>query len=229
MQLQDLTNRMGQRLDEAGGAVYYPLAQQIAALNEAQRFFCLLTLGLEKTATWTVPAYADNGSSPFHHMLGYFSDWTVLLRFATTSGAKVRPGRLSDLAAADSLWWRRPGNPTRYAALGVDLVALYGQPATSITLKATYARAPVPLVNATDIPEIPEEYHPDLIPYGIYWLRQTEGGQEFEKTLPGLDLFLSAAQRYADYVRARNRGSGYDQEPFELASFDRSKLLKVSK
>jgi hypothetical protein len=229
MQLQDLTTRMGQRLDEAAGPVFYPLVERIAALNEAQRFFCLLTLALETTASWTAPGYAANGSSPFHHMLGYFADWTTPLRFATASGAKVRPGRISDFAAADSRWWNRPANPSRYAALGADLVALYGQPAASTPLNVTYVRAPAPLANPTDVPEIPEEYHPELINYGIYRVRQTEGGQEFEKTLAGLDSFFDGAERYATYVRARNKGAGYDKVPFELSSFDRSALLTLGK
>jgi hypothetical protein len=231
MQLQELQARMTQRLDEAAsGPTYYPASELTAALNEGQRFFCLLTLALEATKAWTVPSYSVNGNSAFYHMLGQsgFADWIVPLRISTTTGAKVRPARVAEIAATDAKWWARPGSPSRYVSLGADLVGLYGQPATSITLNVTYARAPVAMANATDAPEIPEPYHPALIDYGINRVRQSEGAQEFQKTLAGLDLFFAAADRYAEYVRARNKGSGYDKLPFELASYDRSQLLNLS-
>lgn len=228
MQLQDLQARVSQRLDEAGGATFYPTSEITAALNEGLRFFCILTLALETRASWSVPAYAANGNSPWHHMLGYFSDWIVGLRIETPAGAKVRPARADDLASLDSGWWNEPGTPTRYVSTGVDLVGLWNQPASAgTTLNVTYARSPITMANATDVPEIPEEYHPELINYGIYRLRQVEGGQEFEKTLPLLDGYLNAAQRHASYVRARNAGGRYDKLPFELESFDRSALLKL--
>ncbi|MBV9448567.1 MAG: hypothetical protein JO345_21995, partial [Streptosporangiaceae bacterium] len=111
MQLQDMQARVSQRLDEGAGAAFYPTAEITAALNEAQRFFCLLTLCLEKTATWSVPSYGSNGSSPFFHMLGTFTDWIAPLRISTAAGAKVRPARLEDLNSLDSQWWNAPGAP----------------------------------------------------------------------------------------------------------------------
>jgi hypothetical protein len=225
MQLSDMVTRVSQRLAEAGIPVFYPSAEIVAALNEAQRFFVLLTLGLETTQPWNVPA-----ATTFFHMLTFFTDWMVPLRITTSTGAKVRPSRFEDLGALDSNWRNSPGAPYRYAAAGADFLALYRQPAGSgTTLSVTYARAPVPLVNDTDVPEIPEEYHSKLVAYGIYRPRQVEGGQEFAKTLPMLGEFLDGAQHYANYVRARNRGSQYDKTPFELEKFDRSTLLKLRK
>lgn len=229
MQLSDMTGRVSQRLAEGAiGPTFYPLAEIVAAINEAQRFFVLLTLGLEKTSTWSVPAFGANGSVPFFHMLQYFTDWIVPLRIATSGGAKVRPSRLEELTSLDSQWWNAPGAPSRYAALGADFLALYKQPAASGTvLSVTYARGPVALVNPTDVPEIPVQYHPRLVNYGIYRCRQVEGGQEFAKSLPELDEFFAGAIEYAKVVRARNIGGRYDKAPFELEKFDRSKLLKL--
>lgn len=221
---------VSERLDEfVSGPVYYPLAETTAALNEAQRFFCLSTLALERTATWSVPSYASNNSSPFFHMLTFFPDWIAPLRLSTVSGAKVRPSRLEDLVSLDSEWINSPGAPYRYVSLGADLVALYQQPAAGGTsLMVTYARAPVALVNTTDVPEIPAEYHPLLVDYAIYRLRQVEGGQEFAKTLGLLAKFMDGVDRYGAYVRARNKGARYDTEPFEIASYDRSNLVKLN-
>lgn len=224
MQLSDMQARVSARLNEGvTGPTFYPVAEITAALNEAERFFILLTLGLEVTAAWNLP-----GGTTFYHMLDYFTDWIVPLRITTATGAKVRPARLEDLASLDSQWMSSQGTPLRYVALGADLVALYQQPGTlGTTLNVTYARAPAPLVHATDVPESPAEYHARLVEYGIYRCRQVEGGQEFAKALPLLQAFLDGAKHYAAYVRARNLGSRYDKVPFELENFDASQLLKL--
>jgi hypothetical protein len=223
-----MASRVSQRLAEGSGAVFYPVAEIIAALNEAQRFFVLLTLALEKTSAWAVPTFAANGNAPFFHMLQYFTDWIAPLRIATASGAKVRPASLADLDALDSQWRNSPGAPQRYASMGADFLALYQQPASAgTTLQLTYARGPVTLVANADVPEIPQNHHPLLVGYAVYRLRQVEGSQEFQKSLPYLNDFLDGAQVYGNYVRERSAGNRYDSEPFELAKFDRSKMFKM--
>lgn len=289
MQLSAMYTLVSQRLNEGQtGPTFYPVYEVVSGLNEAQRLFALLTLTLEKTASWAVPA-----ATTFSHMLGFFPDWIVPLRISTVGGAKVRPSRLEDLSSLDSQWISSPGAPYRYAALGADLLALYQQPVagyaagtvtvtngstgvggtgtawtaalaggwisiagvtytiaavpggniitlgsayagvnasglaytTGTALIVTYARAPVALVNDTDIPEVPVRFCPNLVDYAIYRLRQGEGAQEFAKALPLLGTFLDAASHHAEYVRARNKGSKYDTQPFELALFDRSDLM----
>ncbi|HWE51401.1 MAG TPA: hypothetical protein VG273_16535 [Bryobacteraceae bacterium] len=221
MQLSAMQALCSQRLNEASGAAYYPTAEITAAINEMYRFFVLLTLGLETTASWT-PATGTT----FFRMLTAFSDWIAPLRITNAAGQKVRPGRLEDLSSLDSAWVSSAGSPTRYVALGVDLVGLYKQPAISTTLKITYAKSPAALSGGTDVPLIPAEYHPKLVDGAIYRLRQVEGASEFAKTKPLMDGFLDAATAYGNYVRARNLGSRYDKVPFELEKFDRSKLYK---
>jgi len=224
MQLSDMSARVSQRLAEGSAPAFYPKAEIVAALNEANRLFCLLTLGLETTKPWNVAP-----ATTFFHMLPIFADWIVPLRLTDSTGAKVRPSRFGELTSLDSGWISSPtpGGPYRYVAEGADFVAVYPQPMTAgQVLNVTYARAPLALVSDTDVPEIPQEYHPKLVDYGVYRCRQVEGGQEFAKTLPMLGAFLDGAQNYADYVRARNKGSRYDAVPFELADFDRSALMK---
>lgn len=215
-----------QRLNEGanqGGPTFYPTAEITAALNEGYRFFCLLTLGLEKTVAWTVP-----NATTFFHMLDVFSDWIVPLRITTVAGARVRASRLEDLCSLDSQWLASPGAPYRYVHQGADLLALYQQWASGTNiLNVTYARGPVTLSGDSDTPEIPAEYHPRLVEYAIYRCRQVEGGEEITKTLPLFNSFLDGATHYGNYVRSRNLGSRYDKVPFELESFDRSQLLKL--
>jgi hypothetical protein len=214
--------RVSERLNEAGSPTFYPTAEIIAALNEANRLFCLLTLALEVTVTWT-PATA----TAFFHMLPAYPDWIVPLRIAQASGSKVRPARLSELWSLDSQWPLSPGPPVRYAAVGADLLALYQQPANPSPLTVTYARAPVALAADTDVPETPLEYHPMYVSYAIYRVRQVEGANGLAAALPLLAEYLDAVTEYGDYMRARNIGAGYDALPLELALFDRSRLLAV--
>ena len=226
MNLATMYGLVSQRLNEGGnqgGPTFYPTAEIIAALNEANRFFCLLTLGLEKTVPWAVAP-----GTTFFHMLDLFSDWIVPLRITSDAGAKVRPARLEDLVSLEPQWVASPGAPARYTHVGADLVGIYKQPTAAGTiLSVNYARAPLTLALAGDVPEIPAEYHPKLVEYAIYRCRQAEGADEFAKALPALATFLDGASHYASYVRARNRGSQYDAVPFELESFDTSQLLKL--
>jgi hypothetical protein len=216
MQLSVIRTRASQRLNEgATGPVYYPAAELTAAINEGLRFFCLLTLGLEVTTSWTPGATLT-------HMLGVFTDWITVLRITDSTGAAVRLATLADLTSLDPNWIASTGSPSRYVALGADFVGVYG---TSGALSVTYARAPVALVADGDVPEIPAEYHLHLIQYAGYRCRQVEGATEFAKVMKDFASFLEGADRYAKYVRSRNVGARYDKVPFELESFDRSKIL----
>jgi hypothetical protein len=219
MTLATMYGLVSQRLNEVAAPVFYPTAEIIAAINEANRLFCLLTLALETTASWT-----PTTNTTFFHMLPLFTDWIVPLRITLAGGAKVRPARLGELWALDSQWPQSPGAPYRYAAIGADLIALYRQPAVDTAVSLTYARAPLALSDDGDVPETPAEYHPVYVPYAIYRVRQMEGGEALASVLPLLGEFLDAATEYAGFVRARNIGQGYDSVPAELALFDRSRL-----
>ena len=219
MQLAQMQTLVSQRLNEAGVPIFYPASESANALNEADRYFCLSTLALETTAPW-------NPVATFTHMLTVFPDWIVPLRISTASGAKVRPCRIRDLWALDANWPNSPNPITRYAALGADLVAVYGQP-TSLTV--TYAHAPVTMVNPTDTPATPAEYHQNYVSYAIYRLRQVEGIEVLKSTMPLFDEFMEAVSEYADQMRTRNMGAGYDALPPEFALRDKSRSKVMAK
>ena len=96
-------------------------------------------------------------------------------------------------------------------------------------LYITYAQAPAALVEDADTPAIPANLHIQLVNYGIYRCRQVEGGEAFGRALPLFGEYMDAAEKYGSYIRARNIGAGYDRAPFELAGFDRSRLVGLSK
>lgn len=224
MQLSDMRARVSQRLAEGIiGPTYYTTAEINAALNEGYRLFCLLTLGLESTASWSVSA-----NTPFTHMLPVtgFSNWIAPLRITDSTGRKIRPARLADLESLDSGWRNSPGAPVRYTFLGADMIGLYKQPASGgTTLSVTFARGGSTLSADGDTPEVPAEYHPRLVDYGVYRCRQGEGAQEFAKAMTYFESFMAGAEHYANYVRARNLGAKYDTLPIEFSKFDRSTLL----
>lgn len=195
---------------------YYRPSEVLTALNQAQRFFVLMTLCLETTATMQLTGAA------FYRMLTFYADWIVPLR-VRSSTRKIRPIRLVDLAALDVSWTTQLGTPQRYAHLGFDLMAMYKRDSSLLTV--TYARSPVEMT-AASTPEIPPENHQNLIDGAIVLLRLKEGQQEWQKVLPLWDRFMQAVQECAGYIRARNIEQGYDTYPVELKRFDQSKVLR---
>lgn len=207
--------------DPAADTMFYTYGEVLAALNAIQRLFVLLTLCLERTATF---ALATDGTSSYE-LMNTFADWLVPLRIRVVGGAKVRPSTLADLAALDNSWRVSSGVPSRYAVTGFGLLSIYKQPTVATSLDITFARCPA-LMTATVDPEIPEQYHPNLIDGAIPFLRIKEGAQEWQKTLDLWTRFIDAAKDLAGQVKSRNIELGYDVLPSEVARFDMSPYLK---
>jgi hypothetical protein len=223
MIFSDIRARVLKRLDEDPTApVSYTAADAGNAINEGLQFFGLLTLCVERTVAF--PIVAGTG---LYHMLLTYGDWLVPLRIAQ-AGVKVRPARLGDLGARDLSWRLASGAVSRYSHLGSDLLALYKRP-TGGTLSIVYAACPALLALDADVPEIPAEYHPLLVLYGIYRLRFDTGGQDFAAGLPLFKEFLAGAAKMAGFVRTRSLGLRYDKLPFELEQYDVSRLVSIRK
>lgn len=207
--------RLGDDPDAGPSNQHYTPEEVLVALNVCQRLFVLFTLCLESTVS-----FPTNVNVAHYRMLTTISDWLLPLRIRNASGTKVRPERVSGLAALDASWSVRSGTVTRYAHSGFDLLSIYKNQAT--TLAITYARGPAPLV-ASGSPEVPERYHPLLIDGAIPLLRTKEGAQEWQKTLPLWNRFMDAIEECAAKIRARNRELGYDAFPPELKRYDLSR------
>jgi hypothetical protein len=220
MILSTMQTLVSQGLNEAGSPVFYPNAEITAALNEADRLFCFMTLALETTATWTPGA-------TFTHMLTVFTDWIVPLRIATAAGTKVRPCRFNDLWSLDANWPSSSAVTSRYVAAGGDLIAVYGQGFTP-SLNVTYAKAPVTMAAGTDQPATPGEYHQAYVSYAIYRLRQVEGIAVLAGVLPLFKEFLDSAKEYGNFMRTRHIEAGYDTLPIQFALADRSLAARVA-
>jgi hypothetical protein len=217
--------RLGDNPDLTPPYQYYTASEFLIWLNAVQRLFVLFTFDLEANVVFPI---ANDGTA-FYRMLLYYSDWMMPLRVRVTGGYKLRPVRMSDLGALNAQWSATRGTPEKYALLGFDLLGIYKQPTSPTTLDITYARTPAPMVLETDVPEIPEDYHPVLIDAAIVLCRTKEGAQEFAKQAPLWDRFLDACKKHAAYVRARNVEQGYDYEPFELERFDMSRVIGIQK
>lgn len=207
--------RLGDDPNAAPSNQHYLASEVLTALNRCQRMFVLFTLCLETTVSFSTSTNVAR-----YHMLDIIADWLVPLRLRGSSGVKLRPERVSGLAALDSSWGVQSGPITKYAHSGFDLLSIYKQQAD--TLSVTYARGPIVLTGSNS-PEIPERYHPNLIDGAIPLLRTKEGQQEFQKTLPLWDRFMEAVMECAAKVRARNRELGYDAMPPEIKRYDLSR------
>lgn len=224
LELQRRTiERVGDDPDGAIALMHYTPTETLAALNQAQRLFCMFTLCLETTANFGLSGAAR------YRMLQTFGDWIIPLRIRNALGNKVRPERLADLAALDMSWSLQLGTPTKYSHTGFDLLSFYKH--DSSTIPITYARSAVDLLSTYpadngQVPEIPERYQPALIDGAIPLLRTKEGMQEWQKTLPQWNRFMDATQDLAIKVRARNKEQGYDAAPVELNRADQSRMLQ---
>jgi hypothetical protein len=214
IQLQLLTWNL---LDD--DSTYYPALACTGALNEAQRLFCLLSLCLEATATFTL-----TGGLTFYHFQTQFKDWLVPRRIRNSLGQRLRANRLIELDAVSGTWQNAVGTPVRYSLNGFDFAAIYPTPPADDYLTVTYVRSPVSLALQTDVPEIRENSHYALANFAAYTLRTPEGGQELAKFAGYLNDFLDEAQAVAKLVRAKNLDADYEMLPFELANIDRSRL-----
>lgn len=199
---------------------YYDRGEVLVALNQVYRLLAYLTLCLETTVTYALP-----GATPFSKMLQTYSDWILPLRVRLTGGVKLRPERLSEIAALDGSWSTSVGTPARYALEGFDLLCIHKVPASTTNLDIVYAQVPQPILDNTSSPVLQIQYHQALMDGATTLLRTKEGAQEWQKTLPQWDRYWDACMKLGDQVRARNREKGYDRLPVELARFDRSKTL----
>jgi hypothetical protein len=226
---KEISDRILARLDDPAGETVAadpngPVPPEIlAAINEGQELFSLLTLCLEQTDNWTLPA-----STPWLSVRASFPDFLVPLRVQVGS-TRIRPATIAELDAENDQWQATQGTPARYLTRGFNLFAFTPQPITDTVLTLTRARAPVQLV-ADAFPEIPEEYHGTaLLNYGVYRIKLKEGAQGLQRGMGYLNAFLDDAQRLGDFVRARSQAARYDALPFELKLFDRSRLIKALK
>jgi len=228
MNVGTIKARVWERLDDTNPGTYYAATTVLAAINEGQRLWCLLTLALEKTVTFTLTATQAEYTNL--RTLITTESYIAPLRFQiTSSGARIRPATLHELDAEAESWLNTPGTPTRYATRGFDYLAVYPQPAGATGVTLNCAAEPTVLTADGNTPQIPEEHHPDLVDWCEYRLRKGEGGQELEKSLSHLDRFLEGAKKYGAFMRARSLAQAYDRGPFDLDAFDRSRLLRLIK
>lgn len=190
----------------------------LSALNEASELWAALTLCLETTAPLTLA-----GGATFGTLRGTFPDFLCPLRLQI-AGVRVRPSTLAELDSSDENWQSTPGAPRRYFTSGFSFFGVSPQPIADTAASLTFARSPVQLVGDS-FPEIPPQFHQDLIDFACYRLKIKEGGQGLARGVILFHSFLDSATKHGDFVRAKSRASRYDSEPIELKLFDRSKLM----
>src|SRR5579872_1236151 len=218
------------QLDDPTGASFAPATppnttppEILAAINEGQELAAWLTLCLETTAAFPIgPSSSLDPNGCFYEPRPVLTDFLVPLRI-TFGGARIRPGTLAELEMENSAWQSTVGVPTRYACLGFNFLAINKQ--TTGNLQVTYAKTAPPLINDGDVPQLFEQYHQNLVDYGVYRIRLKEGAQGLARGLERLNLYLDDMTKLGDWMRARTAAARYDVTPFELALMDRSRLI----
>lgn len=220
-----LRTRVWEQLEDDG--TYYTRDQVHYSLNFAQRFFALMTLCIEKTASFNLA-----GSTAYYTISGQIADFIVPLR-ASYNGVRVRPVRLGELAKLGTWSTSTIGNPgvpttvTKYAQQGFDQLAIYPQPPGSASLSLVYAAIPPDLSADSDVPVIPPENHQHLVDFAIWLLRLPEGGAEGTTlTKDYLDRFMGAVKQVAEWNRSRLKALAYDHSPVDADLTDLSRLYR---
>ena len=217
MTVGDIKERIAGRADDSAlTPVTVSDVELLAAINEGQQLSGLLTLFLEKTDNLTI-------TGCWQRVRPTLTDFLVPLRLSI-AGVRLRPATLTELDAENTAWQNASGTAARYFMAGFDLLAV--TPEQLATARMTYAASPTILTSDGQTPQLPAEYHQDLVNYGIYRVRLKEGAQSLQRGLGYLDRFLDDMTRLGNYVRARSAAARYDTMPFELALFDRSRLIK---
>jgi len=230
MNVAQIASLIMTQVDDPTGASFAPAPapnttppEVLAAINEGQELACWLTLCLENTASFGLGnSLSIDANGCFYLPRPVLPDFLVPLRF-TFGGARIRPATLYEIAQENDAWQNTAGTPARYACLGFNFLIV--TPQTTGTAQMTYARCPDVLLNDSDIPELFEAYHQDLVDYAVYKIRLKEGAQGLARGLERLNLFLDDMTRLGDWVRARTAAARYDVAPFELALMDRSRLV----
>lgn len=222
MTLLQLRNQTLQRLAESTSDPKWFTADMVdAAINEGQMLYVLLTLCLEKSATFTV-----TGGNNFVQPVAQAEDWFLPLRVRISGGAKVLPGTVGDFHAEERSWPAERDIIRKYAAMGCNLLAFYPVPAIDTAVTITYAYSPARLEDDADEPEIPAEDHPALSDYALWRCELKAGGADLANANSRLQSFLELAVKRGTQVRARNMGQGYDRLPSELTKADISRIIK---
>jgi hypothetical protein len=212
--------RVSERLDDDG--TYYTADEVLAALNAGLRFVALQTLCIERTANFTL-----SGATCWHTILDQLSDSIKIFRVRKAS-ARIYPTTFHEQDCYSPAWEATAGAVEKYLTIGCNLIAFTPQPASGDTVQITYAACPVALVADSDTPEIPEEYHQELINFATFYLRLKEGGQELANELDNFQSVLDACLKLATYVRARCQAQDYDTTPpFDIKARDNSRRIKM--
>ncbi len=222
MTLSQLRNQTLQRLNESTSSpAWWTAAMVDAAVNEALMAFVLLTLCLEKTATFTI-----TGGNNFVTPMSTATDWFLPVRVRNAGGAKLYPGVIDDFHAESVDWQAQRAIPRKYAALGCNLLAFFPVEAENSSVSIVYAYSPTRLTGEDHVPAIPEEDHPALSDYALWRCEVKAGGADLASAAARLESFLNQAARRASQVRARNLAQGYDRIPTEISQADISRIIK---
>lgn len=182
----DVFRRLGVPSDGSG---YYTAAEVTAAINRALSLFSTISLSSVRTQDFSV--------SPAALLINpVATDPMFLLPLNAYCSGEMSMGTLRDVQARDPRFWTaRPADPEVFVPLAPTAILLYPAPALGTTISIRYARVAPTLSSASDVPDVPAEFHAALADGAAVLCRAKVGYQGDTRSRIEWGRFMEAAQR----------------------------------
>lgn len=201
MNLSEMTANVFRRLTESqttGAAVTWTEDQIHPAINEGYLDFCEQTKMFEREAELTCVK-----GVPLMDMRWAFAYPFLGVRrmYSRALSLTLMPTSIKARDDRDNRWEMSSGRVQRFFTRGLYVLGLWPVPQTGEQWRASVTSLPAAMVNDTDVPEVPEEFHEAFEIYACYDLKALESEA---------DLAVGFWQEYLEFV-ARGKAYANDQ------------------
>lgn len=200
-----LTDNVFRRLTESqttGAAVTWTEAQIHPAINDGYLEFCELTKMIEREAE--LSCTAKLGLMDMRYAFAY-PFLGVRRMYSRALSIPLMPSSIKARDDKDNRWEMSTGQVQRFFTRGLYVLGLWPVPVTGETWRASITSLPDRLVNDTDEPEIPEEFHEGLELYACSDLKALEAEADL------------AVEYYKEYLGFVERGKAYARDQIKTS------------
>jgi hypothetical protein len=191
------------RLEETVAGVFWLLAQQKEALNDAYA-------DISDVTEWAETSETESLTTSNNYDLSSISANTILTVhgvFNTQTNRWLTPASVREWDRRNGLWEDETGEPDEFGIAGLWWLRVKPRKASAAgTMVIHYTYVPAALSADGDTPAFPAEFHPGLVAYACYDLLCQE--RETDKALKFYAEYLGHREGLKRYVQ--NRAS-YDR------------------
>jgi hypothetical protein len=201
----EMTTNVFQRLKESqttGASVTWTEAQIHPAINEGYLDFCEQTKMVEREAELSCTAKLSLMDMRYAFAYPFLG---VRRMYSRALNIPLMPSSIKARDDRDNRWEMSSGQVQRFFTRGLYTLGLWPVPVTGETWRASVTSLPDLLVNDTDVPEVPEEFHEAFEIYACYDLKALESEA---------DLSVGFWQEYLEFVE---RGKAYARDQIKTS------------